>query len=115
MLPVPHNRIERQIVFNHSFEMILKYEDPNGEYVEPSRLLDRDKNTLEATYEDAAVFVPFFEIMILRGIAGDFSFRLILDGYNDLSSKHWKTNPRLLRGCALRLRDGKIRHQGGVI
>lgn len=90
MLPLPHSRFERQIVFNRSFEIILNYEDPNGIYVDPTRLLNQDKSALEMSYEDAGRLVPFFEVLILRGEAGSYSYRLTLDGDNELNSKEWK-------------------------
>jgi hypothetical protein len=72
MLLLPHTRVERQIVFNRSFEIIVEY-------------------------EDAGRIVPFFEVLILMGMAGNFSYRLILDSDNKISPSEWKKIGNCLR------------------
>jgi hypothetical protein len=62
MLLQAYNRVEAQIVFNCLFEVIVEYEDANGEYVDPLRLLNHEKHAQETRFEDAGRIVPFFEI-----------------------------------------------------
>jgi hypothetical protein len=90
MLLQPYTRIEAQIVFNRSFDIIVEYEDAKGEYVDPIRLLNHEKHAQETAFEDAGRLIPFFEVIILRCVSGSFFYRLTLDSENEILPSEWK-------------------------
>lgn len=90
MLLQPYARVEAQIVFNRSFEIIVEYENENGKYVDPLRLLNHEKHAQETRFEEAGRLIPFFEVMILRGMSGSFFYRMTLDSENEISPSEWK-------------------------
>ena len=81
----PHIRVAYQVVYNRSLEKIVKHIDPKGEYIDPVRFLNQKIFAQEIGFEKADKFVPFLEILILRGISGSFSYRLIIDHDENLT------------------------------
>ena len=112
MLLETNNRIEAQIVFNRSFEIIVEYEDTKGEYVDPIRLLNHEKHAQETRFEDAEKIIPFFEILILRDTSASFFYRLTLDSDKDLTPTQWEKIGKCLRHELSTFEQEKFRTQG---
>jgi len=112
MLSVPHSRTERQFVFNRSFQKIVDYKNDDGKYVDPTRILNKDMRALEVSYEDAASFVPFFEVVILKGVAGDYSYQMDLCADCDISLSNWKTIYMCLKDSLLVFEKERFETQG---
>jgi hypothetical protein len=85
MLTKPYTRVARQIVYNHKLEQIINYEDPKGEYVDPTRLLDQKIFAGEISFEEPDKIIPFLEILILRDTTDSFFHRLTLESDEDLT------------------------------
>ncbi|MDD4357375.1 MAG: hypothetical protein PHN98_09005 [Smithellaceae bacterium] len=112
MLSVPRSRTERQFVFNRSFQKIVDYTNPDGKYVDPTRILNKDMRALEEIGKDAASFVPFFEVVILKGVAGDYFYQMDLCAGCDISLSNWKTIHTCLKDSLLVFEKERFGTQG---